>query len=601
VTTFSYTPADTGLAMQDYIGGPTFPKIVQHGGGINNGSGGVAVVLGSTPTVGNLMLAFISWANTSPTMPTGWTRLYDQSSGGSGVDQHTVAYRMVQSGDGTSYTFTSTEANQGGIIYELSGVDPATPIFQSKPGSSGNATVALSGTSRVPSCLLVAAATGDNGTTATISPSTNWTRDEVRLPSFHPIISFTRSTQTTKDEAVSESITVTGDGFFSSGSLVFVQGRGTVTRIPAMSADTGLTVSDSIVRTALRARTASDTGLTSSSSLARTAVRLLTSTGLTLTSTLARVRYVTALDQGLRFTERLDPDPLLVVPGLETGAAFGKITVGVTAYPLDADTSVAARFSCPEACRLEQLVVYLDGLGSGGGGSQVARGVVYEPDGGALVGVGDEFTILAARPAGWYPVPFLEANPGGLPLEEGDYELGLIGGGSTDVIRLYGDLRALGSGRSHDTYADGPALTSPAWLAAGHDLSIFSRTFLPFAADVELTALEVARLPFQEAQAGLRQPGRVGPPIFTTLGWHGQGTDATAGSYALVSPDGPLAGTAGSVLRVSPLDGADPVYAYVLSDQADVDDPLTVTRNLFLRIALAATYDLPVLVEVVPS
>lgn len=133
------------------------------------------------------------------------------------------------------------------------------------------------------------------------------------------------------------------------------------------------------------------------------------------------------------------------------------------------------------------------------------------------------------------------------------------------------------------------------------EAALLATVFEPYAPPTEANLFDIARLPYAEAQAILAAGGKRGHTIFTSCGWHGTSADPRRGSYALVSPYGPLAGTAGQVVRITPQEGigAKTIYAYVLSDQAAIeDDPLTVTRTLFQMIGLLTAYDLRVAVEV---
>lgn len=118
----------------------------------------------------------------------------------------------------------------------------------------------------------------------------------------------------------------------------------------------------------------------------------------------------------------------------------------------------------------------------------------------------------------------------------------------------------------------------------------------------QLSDFELARLPFAEAQAGLFA-ATVGRPIFARLGWHGQDLDPRLGSYALVAQGGPCAALVGSRIKVQPAArNRRPVYAYVILAVEDaILDPVTITltRRVFMELALASTTYVQAIVETV--
>ena len=90
------------------------PSLRQTGRGNNYSGGGTSVVatLAFPPTSGNLMVAIVYGAlsvSTSINTPSGWTAIATDNTSG------TIAgfYRVVQGGDGVSYTFTTSSASTG--------------------------------------------------------------------------------------------------------------------------------------------------------------------------------------------------------------------------------------------------------------------------------------------------------------------------------------------------------------------------------------------------------------------------------------------------------------------------------------------------------
>lgn len=200
-------------------GGP--PGIVQTAQGSQAGGTTVAVTLGATPADGNLLVAFVSWRNGAPTLPPGWTRILDQISGGSGVDNMTACSRLVQPGDGTTYTWTFTHGSEisGAVIFEVTNQGG---IAAFGGAGSGTNVVTPSATAPFASCLPLLGATGDAGTNVTLSPSSNWTQNQFVAVANHPLGAFSRSSLANAGEVVNPTATIVGDGFYSSAIVVLV-------------------------------------------------------------------------------------------------------------------------------------------------------------------------------------------------------------------------------------------------------------------------------------------------------------------------------------------------------------------------------------------
>ncbi len=81
----------------------------------------VTVTLDAAPTVGNIMVAVHFTRGTTASRPAGWNQdvLVNNATN---ADQLQICSRIVQSGDGTSYTFgsTPTEDQNGCALYEFS-------------------------------------------------------------------------------------------------------------------------------------------------------------------------------------------------------------------------------------------------------------------------------------------------------------------------------------------------------------------------------------------------------------------------------------------------------------------------------------------------
>lgn len=159
----------------------------------------VVLTLGSTPTVGNILVAFTAYSQygvgRTLTAPDGtWTKVDDASSSS---DSLSVWWHPVVAGNGTTYTFniTGTQEWRSGVIYELSGVDISAPINQHSivTGASSTSIATTAITPSVLSTQALTAATTDNGTqggtpgTLTATVSTGWTINQNASPQYHPL------------------------------------------------------------------------------------------------------------------------------------------------------------------------------------------------------------------------------------------------------------------------------------------------------------------------------------------------------------------------------------------------------------------------------
>lgn len=115
---------------------------------------------------------------------------------------------------------------------------------------------------------------------------------------------------------------------------------------------------------------------------------------------------------------------------------LGNVRPGSIPYILAKDTKLVARVAVPRRVYLPVIRIYMDTLG-GGGGSQVARPIVYD-NFLTIVAAGDELEFPAGLPADWYDWGFSSFQDGAaLVPAAGDYWMGLHAGASGGVIRVY--------------------------------------------------------------------------------------------------------------------------------------------------------------------
>lgn len=114
----------------------------------------------------------------------------------------------------------------------------------------------------------------------------------------------------------------------------------------------------------------------------------------------------------------------------------GRYQQGATPFELAADLKLVTRFAFVGPTRIPKIEMYLDGLGSGTGSEQVARGVIYDAAD-MLLAEGDEIVVVRGQEAGWVDLRF-SLVPGGVWLpRSGGYDIGIHAGPATNVIRVF--------------------------------------------------------------------------------------------------------------------------------------------------------------------
>jgi len=151
------------------------PSYVQSAGS-PAGSGNAAFTLVSSPTAGNVLLAFVGYNSSfSVSPPSGWTQVFNINNG-SGVGL-ACWWHAVQSGDGTTYTFTVTGDYTSGELYEISGASASSPVNGYLTGNGTTSPTSLPSPAVTPSvldCLPFAAVTNNNGDNI-VSVTSGWT------------------------------------------------------------------------------------------------------------------------------------------------------------------------------------------------------------------------------------------------------------------------------------------------------------------------------------------------------------------------------------------------------------------------------------------
>jgi hypothetical protein len=277
----------------------------------------------------------------------------------------------------------------------------------------------------------------------------------------------------------------------------------------------------------------------------------------------------------------------------------GKRTPGASAFELATNTKRVSRFTFPDG-RVASVKVYLDGQGSGAAGSPaLLRPVIYRAADNSLVAVGDELSLPSGSAAAWRDLTFVGAAPGGALLAAGDYDMGVIAGGASLTARVFQTVPDGAGGRwNADTYPDPSDPFGGATALTGR-FAIVAQPFRAWAAPDELEVW-YARMPHDEAQAVFAATGTQAGPKLASCSWHGTGLDPERGSFVVVRAGGRLDPWVGERVKITSRESGthrgDAVYGFV-HNALDIDDDLSVTRRMFLALALPGLDRIEVAVE----
>lgn len=151
-----------------------------------------------------------------------------------------------------------------------------------------------------------------------------------------------------------------------------------------------------------------------------------------------------------------------------------------------------------------------------------------------------------------------------------------------------------------DTYSDGASNPFGSATESVYDLTLFA-TYITEPVLPEADDFYYARLPFDLAQSALDTGKAVGEPVrIGRLGWHGTRIDPERGSFAVVDADGPLADLVGERVRIT--SGRGEIQRSVIAychNRATLGEDMSVTRRLFLALAVPGDDSLSVEVEII--
>lgn len=153
----------------------------------------ITLTLGSSPTVGNLLVVFFGLKqdpDETVATPSEWTLIAYELETDTPDCAIWAGYHYVQSGDGTTYDFPLTGGDYvSAVIYEISGAASSDPIADW--GTSSNTSTSITSASLTPTTLnnlalgCVTSNAGSLYSQAESSLSSGWTLDQTQVPDWH--------------------------------------------------------------------------------------------------------------------------------------------------------------------------------------------------------------------------------------------------------------------------------------------------------------------------------------------------------------------------------------------------------------------------------
>jgi hypothetical protein len=335
-----------------------------------------------------------------------------------------------------------------------------------------------------------------------------------------------------------------------------------------------------------------------------------------------------------------------------------------TPKSLAANTKYLTRVNVPYEVRVPKLTAQLDGL-AGGSETQPLRAVIYRVSNGFRIAEGDEVKVTPGTDAAWVDLTFPDAGGVVLSAGEYDIGIiagspstarlatiesvgsrffgedtygqvitttteditlpvtsikvvsttGFDGIGLLDILGqkvLYTSKEAAkfkstsgGSGvvpAETQVIQEGPGALRgqpKALTAEAGEFQVFATYFLESKVP-EVDDAHIARYPFSYAQSILgAEPPLAGTSRLAACTWHGTLVHPDRGSFALVRRDSEFSNLVGERIRITTFAGRE-VFAYVIAE-ADLEDDISLTRRVFMKLAPLATDQLSVRAEVLAT
>ncbi len=233
-------------ALNAYGTTPAAPRLVQSAK-YQNASGSVpsstgTVTLSAGPTVGNILIAAVSvWNSPGVVTPSGFAFLGKVEITDTELDLY---YRIVESGDGTSYTITMNSSDYfSAVMMEISGAVLTGAQFNTGSASASTTMTTGSVTPSITGGLALAFRAQNTGVVANASYApttpTGYSLVQNAAASYNPLAVFSKdSISTTSSESVTLVTNTSGD---PAGAILVLMPAAASTQTLTVSADGGVT------------------------------------------------------------------------------------------------------------------------------------------------------------------------------------------------------------------------------------------------------------------------------------------------------------------------------------------------------------------------
>lgn len=291
---------------------------------------------------------------------------------------------------------------------------------------------------------------------------------------------------------------------------------------------------------------------------------------------------------------------MTVLPTRPVPNLVGETRMGDTMFTLAPDTKRTSEFSSILGGFVAKLTIGIDGNGGAPPTtSMTLRGVIYQNS--VLLATGDEITVMSGDPLTWVDLPFTGGNPGGVAIAPGEVELGVLIGGTANVVRVMqiDPDSPWGGGRTNaDVYVGGASNPYGSATQISATMSLFATISETGTENADASFDVIAALGFPDAQ--LLLAGELQDTTYeTTTSWHGTVVDASRGSFAVVLAGGALDGLVGERVQVTSKTHNLSVIVYVTAKVASLDADISLARRAFAAIELLSADFLDVHLQVI--
>ena len=187
----------------------------------------------------------------------------------------------------------------------------------------------------------------------------------------------------------------------------------------------------------------------------------------------------------------------------------GDNTIGGDAVAFPDGFKAASQFLIDGAGSVQDFQVYMDGNGGGGGLSQKFKAIIYGDQAdapGALLYTSQETIVDAGDAAAWVPFTFADTPL----LTSGAYWLGIIGGGTDQVARIYRQSSGNNYNVLGDAYGDGASNPWGSGTSVNAQLSVYLTALVTTSSTNRLRVLSVvndSRETYKRLECAIVQAG----------------------------------------------------------------------------------------------